>query len=227
MHGLKGLRARQLQAVRGASGAFVKVEPRQAAPWLDLAAIGRDSPLVADFHSLLVMQLMTDFPESAEPLRAQLAARRGGLNINELAFALWRDDGGEALKAAAHAHRLEPHLLAGTLWAALKPLYEAVTAAWNRYFELEAGSDSCPVCGGPAWARCGTDLKCAVCESAWQGAPNGRTYLAAEGPQARGATRLYDSTDGTRLLELDAALFAHAFDPGPLIELLQLLDTRR
>ena len=226
MHALVRLRTRQLEAVKGARGAFVKLEPRDGPPWLELAVVGRDSPLALDFHSLLTMQLITDFPERADELRAILAARRNGLDVNKLAHALWRDDGGDALKAAAAKHRLEPHLLAGTLWAAMKPLYEAVAAAFTRHFGLPETSSECPVCGGTPWARCGHELLCAVCETTCAGNLSGRSFLSAEGAQARGAQRLYDSVSGARLMELDSALFAHAFDAGPLIELLQLLDAR-
>jgi hypothetical protein len=226
MHALLRLRSRQLEAVRGARGAFVKLEPRDGPPWLELAVVGRDSPLAADFHSLLVMQLITDFPEQADDLRAILQARRNGLDVNALSYALWRDDGGESLKAAAAEHDLDPHLLAGTLWAALKPLYEAVSAAFTRHFELPEHAAECPVCGGTPWARCGGDLRCGVCETTWRADLAGRSFLSAEGAQARGALRLYDSASGARLMDLDTALFAHAFDSGPLIELLQLLDAR-
>jgi hypothetical protein len=226
MHALLRLRSRQLEAMRGARGAFVKLEPRDGPPWLELAVVGRDSPLVADFHSLLMMQLITDFPERADDLRVILDARRNGLDVNALAYALWRDDGGEALKAAAVDHGVDPHLLAGTLWAALKPLYEAVSAAFTRHFEMPDHRMDCPVCGGTPWARCGGELRCAVCETTWSADLKGRSFLSAEGTQARGALRLYDSVSGARLMELDTALFAHAFDSGPLIELLQLLDAR-
>lgn len=224
MHALSRLRVRQVEAMQGARGAFVKLQPREGPPWLELAVVGRDSPLVADFHSLVVMQLITDFPESAPDLRAILEARRGGLDLNALAFALWRDDGGIELKAQAAKYKLEPHVLAGTLWCALKPLYESVANAFARHFDLAQDMQECPVCGGTPWARCGGQLRCAVCETIWDAELTGRSFLSAEGPQARGALRLYDSISGARLMELDSALFAHAFDTGPIIELLQLLD---
>jgi hypothetical protein len=129
------------------------------------------------------------------------------------------------LKAAAADHGVDPHLLAGTLWVALKPLYESVAAACVQHFALPGGGGDCPVCGGPPWARSDDRLICAVCETHWQGNLSQRRFRTAEGPQAKGATRLYDAVSGQRLTELDNALLAHAFDPGPLIELLQLLDS--
>ena len=224
MIALLQLRRRQLDTMRQSRGAFVKLEPSLQAPFLDLGAIGAASPLSADYHSLLVLQLIAGFPERGEDLRALLAARRAGLDLSSLAAALWREDGADLLDAAAEQHRIDADLLAGTLWVALKPLYEAVAAAYARHIDLPAGGLDCPVCGGPAWAMCNDKLRCAVCETAWQAAPASRNFMAAQGVQARGVTRLYDATTGERMTELEPALFAHAFDPGPIIELLQLLD---
>jgi hypothetical protein len=224
MHALLRLRQRQLAIKQGSRGAFVKIDPNDAPPLLDLGAIGRDSPLTADFHSLVVLQLIGDFPERGDDLRALLAARRNGLDESELAAALWRDDGGETLQAAADEHGLDPHLLAGTIWVALKPLYETVAAAFARHIDLPKSGDECPICGGPPWARCEGRLRCAVCETTWDAELQNRGFLTAEGPQANGVTRLYDAATGARLVDLESALLAHAFDPGPLIELLQLLD---
>ncbi len=224
MTALLRLRQRQLQTIEHSRGALVKISPRSQPPLLDLGAVGRDSPLTADYHSLVVLQLITDFPERGAELRALLEARRNGLDLPALAEALWREDGGDAFAAAAASHGLDPHLLAGTLWVALKPLYEAVAAASLRHFELPGSGDDCPLCGGPPWARSGSRLQCAVCESHWDSELKGRIFRTAEGPQPRGAVRLYDAASGQRLLELEDALMAHAFDPGPLVELLQLLD---
>lgn len=224
MAALLRLRQRQLETIERSRGALVKILPREQPPLLDLGAVGRDSPLTADYHSLAVLQLITDFPERGTELRALLDARRHGLDLQALAEALWREDGGDAFAAAATRHGLDPHLLAGTLWVALKPLYEAVAAASLRYFELPGGGDDCPVCGGPPWARSGDRLQCAVCESHWDSELKGRIFRTSEGLQPRGAARLYDAASGQRLLELEDALMAHAFDSGPLIELLQLLD---
>ena len=224
MHALLRLRQRQLAIKEGSRGAFVKIEPNAAPPLLDLGAIGRDSPLTGDFYSLVVLQLISDFPERGDDLRALLVARRDGLDESELAAALWRDDGGDVLQAAAEKHRLDVHLLAGTLWVALKPLYESVAAAYARHADLPPGGEDCPVCGGPPWARCEGRLRCAVCETMWDVEAPGRSFLAAEGPQAKGVTRLYDAATVARMTDIESALLAHAFDSGPLIELLQLLD---
>ncbi|MCB9896112.1 MAG: hypothetical protein H6839_16890 [Planctomycetes bacterium] len=224
MLALQRLRQRQLETIDRSRGAFVKVQPRSEPPLLDLGAIGRDSPLTGDYHSLIVLELVTDFPERGSELRAMLDARRHGLDAKNLADALWQNDGGEAFKSAAAKHSLDPHLLAGTLWAALKPLYESVAAAVIRHFEVPSGANECPVCGGLPWARSGDQLVCCVCETHWKGDLAGRSFRTSDGPQVVGATRLYDSVSGQRLVELDGALLAHAFDPGPLIELLQLLD---
>lgn len=225
MHALLRLRQRQLAIRQGSRGAFVKISPKLDPPLLDLGAVGRDSPLTGDFHSLVVLQLITDFPERGEDLRALLQARRNGLDTSALAEALWRADGGEVLKLAAGKYDLDPPLLAGTLWVALKPLYESVAAAFARHRELPAGGADCPLCGGPPWARAAGQLVCAVCETGWQGDPVERAFLTSEGPQPRGVTRMYDAVTGNRITELESALLAHAFDPGPLIELLQLLDS--
>jgi hypothetical protein len=224
MLALQRLRQRQLETIERSRGAFVKIQPRPAPPLLDLGAIGRDSPLTSDYHSLIVLELVTDFPERGAELRALLDARRHGLETGALAGALWLSDGGDEFRAVAGKFKLDPHLLAGTLWVALKPLYESVAAAAIKHFDLPAGGSDCPVCGGPPWARSGDQLVCAVCETRWQGDLAKRQFRAADGPQASGATRLYDTVSGQRLVDLEDALLAHAFDPGPLIELLQLLD---
>ncbi|MBZ0136198.1 MAG: hypothetical protein K8I27_07490 [Planctomycetes bacterium] len=215
----------QLRAVAQSRGAFVKIEPRDRPPVLDFGSIGRDSPLTHDYHSLVLLDLITDFPERGAELRALLQARRAGLDVSNLAEALWRDDGGEAIAAAAKQHKLDLHLLAGTLWVALKPLYEGVAAAFTRHVKPEAGCEDCPVCGGPAWARCGDRLRCAVCETMWHCDTSQRGYRVAEGPQARGVNRLYDAVSGQRLVDIEDALIEHAFDSGPLTELLQLLES--
>lgn len=224
MHALHRLRMLQLQTMRQSKGAFVKIKPKEEAPALDFGSVGRDSPLTHDYHSLIVMELIRDFPERVDELRALLQARRDGLDVSSLAEALWRDDGGELIANAAQKHKLDPHLLAGTLWVALKPLYEAVANAFTRHKELTEGGSECPVCGGPPWARCGSQVRCAVCETMWVCDTSQRRLRVAEGPQARGANRLYDADSGQRLTDLDSALIEHAFDAGPLTELLQLLD---
>lgn len=224
MSALHRLRMLQLRTMDRSRGAFVRIEPNGQPPLLDFGGIGRASPLTHDYHSLVVLELVADFPERGEELRALLQARRARLDVSSLAEALWRDDGGDVIAAAARQHGLDPHLLAGTLWVALKPLYESVAAAFTRHIPPPGGGEDCPICGGPAWARCGGQLRCAVCETMWSCDTSQRKYRAAEGPQARGANRLYDADSGLRLMDLEDALIEHAFDSGPLIELLQLLD---
>lgn len=224
MSALTKLRHRQLQTMRDSQGAFVKIEPRETLPLLDLAKIGRESPLAPDYHSLLLLQLIADFPERAPALRAILLARRTGLDVGKLVDALWRVDGRRTFQQGAVAFMLDPHLLAGTLWVALKPLYESVALAFARHFEAPGSGKDCPVCAGPAWAKCARRLRCAICETVWDGDPGGSMFTGAGGRQARGARRVYDIKTGRRLFELDETLFEHAFDPGPVIELLQLLE---
>lgn len=220
---LNELRARQREIMAGSRGALVRLEPNADPPFLQLGQIGRDSPLAADYHSLLVLELCRHFPEHGTRLRAVLEARRNGLDLSRLCAALWAEFGQDAFFKAGDEHSLDPHLLAATLWLALKPLYEAVSAAFARHFDLPHGGSECPSCGGPPWARCGTRLRCGVCEGTWQGEVEG-TWLEAEGPQPRGAKRLYHADNAQRLCELDESLFTEAFDPGPFIELLALLE---
>lgn len=227
MFALLRLRQCQLAIKQGSRGALVKIEPSDAPPLLNLGAVGRDSPLTADFHSLVVLQLIADFPERGMDLRALLSARRNGLDLSVLAGALWDADGDDELERASRNHGLDQHLLAGTLWVALKPLYESVASAFTRHVTPPSGGDMCPVCGGPVWARCEREVICAICESRWKHHDMGaRGFLMAEGPQARGVSRMYDAATGHRLVDLETALLAHAFDAGPLIELLQLLDSQ-
>jgi hypothetical protein len=222
LEALLRLRRRQLEMIEGSRGAFVKLVPREHPPLLDLAQLGADSPLVVDYHSLFVLELLDLFPEHTGPLGALADARRGGLDVSMLAAALWSPDGDEQFKRAAQEHKCRPHLLASTLWLALKPLYEAVAEVCLRHFELPGGGAECPVCGGPPWARDGKQLRCGVCETAWQAELPG-PWRNAEGAQPRGAQRLYHTKTGARLTELEADLFDHAFDPGPYVELLQAL----
>ena len=225
MLALLRLRQCQLAIKHGSRGALVKIEPSDVPPLLNLGAVGRDSPLTADFHSLVVLQLIADFPERGTELRALLSARRNGLDLSALAGALWDADGAHEFERASRDHGLDQHLLAGTLWVALKPLYESVASAFTRHVTPPSGGDICPVCGGPIWARCDGEVICAICESRWSRDLRAHSFLAAEGPQARGVSRLYDAATGHRLVDVETALLAHAFDAGPLIELLQLLDS--
>ena len=224
LHALHRLRMLQLRTMEQSRGAFVKIQPRDNPPLLDFGAVGKASPLSHDYHSLVVLELIADFPERGDELRALLMARRAGLDVSNLAEALWRDDGGEVINEATAQHGVDAHLLAGTLWVALKPLYESVATAFTRHVDLDEGGADCPICGGPPWARCGDQLRCAVCETMWVCDTSHRRLRACEGPQARGANRLYDADTGQRLTDLDDALIEHAFDAGPLTELLQLLD---
>lgn len=224
MAALLKLRHKQLETMRASRGAFVKIDPRKASPLLDLAKVGRESPLTPDYFSLLLLQLIADFPERAPALRAILTARRTGMNVGRLVEALWREDGQQAFEQSAITFMLDPHVLAGSLWVALKPLYESVALACARHFEIPDGGEDCPVCGGPAWARCGDRVRCAICETEWKSGLGAALFRSAEGAQPEGAQRVYDAKTGRRLYELDEMVFEHAFDPGPVIELLHLLE---
>ncbi|MBK8207835.1 MAG: hypothetical protein IPK87_13755 [Planctomycetes bacterium] len=220
---LRSLRMRQREIMSGSRGALVKIEPRPQAPFLDLGQVGRDSPLAADYHSLLVLELCRDFPEHAGALQALLDARRAGLDLSILAAALWQEFGQDEFFKSAETHNCDPHLLAATLWLALKPLFESVAAAFARHFDLPQESPDCPACGGPPWARCDKMLRCAVCETTWQADLPG-PWRDAEGPQPRGAKRRYHAQNAQRIVDLDETLFTQAFDTGPFIELLQILE---
>lgn len=224
MAALTKLRHSQLRTMRASRGAFVKIVPRESPPLLDLAGVGRESPLTHDYLCLFALQLIADFPERAPGLRAILLARRTGMNIDKLVDAMWREDGREVLVNTALSFMLDPDLLAGTLWTALKPLCEAVAIAFGRHFEVPDGGEDCPVCGGPPWAICNDRARCGVCETVWRpGFDTGR-MRQAEGAQAEGAARVYDTRTARKLFDLDESLFEHAFDPGPFIGLLSLLD---
>jgi hypothetical protein len=189
------IRQRQREIMRGSRGAFVKIKPRKAAPFLDLAQVSRDTPLTEDYHRLITLELAREFPERMERGRPGRIKRAGG---------------------ARSIHE-------ATLRLALKPLYEAVADAFRNHFELPAGGESCPVCGGAPWARCGEHLRCGTCESVWRGQLPGE-WRQAPGPQARGAERL-EGPEGRRLIELEVGLFAQAFDPSPMVSVLRELDT--
>ncbi len=217
------LRTLQREIMRGSRGAFVKIEPQENPPLLELGQIGRDSPLAADYHSLVVLELAREFPEHGERLRNLLDARRHGQDLAALATALWREDGAEAFMKGGGQYAFDPHLMAATLWIALKPLYETVAQAFARHFELPQGGLDCPACGGPPWARCDDRLRCGVCESVWTSDAPGN-WRKLEGPQPRGAHRYYNPHTGQRIIELEPLLFEDAYDNGPFIELLQTLE---
>lgn len=220
---LTRLRARQLEIQQGSRGAFVKLVPNAAPPLLSLGQIGRDSPLSCDYHSLVVLELAREFPAHGAALRGLIDARRHGLDLPALAFALWQDDGDTHFESACRPFGCDPHLLAATLCLALKPLYELVARSFSQHFELPQGGTECPVCGGTPYARCGELLRCAVCEQVWQGELPG-PWREVEGPQATGARRIYQSQTGQRLLELEESLFAESFNTAMFVELLLALE---
>lgn len=231
MRALVRLRETQQSVKARSEGALLRVERGPDGAMVDLASVGADAPLATDFFSLFVLQLMEDFPEQREALAAMAQARRDGLNPGELSVELWEPDGARAFELCAQAYRIDASLLARILWVSLKPLYEAVAEALVRHIDLPQSSGECPVCGGPAWARCDGRLRCSVCETDWQGdlgcpACGAEALRAAPGFSARGAGWRFCGECGFRLRELDESLFAHAFDPAPLIELVRGLDIR-
>ena len=233
MRALVKLRHDQLEMMQHSRGALVKIQPADERPFLDLAQIGGDSPLTADYHSLTLLRLIEEFPERQRPLTSILDARRAGLDVQELARVLPQAGAAGAEKAAgqATAEQFEASglwLLEATLRVALKPLYEAAARAFQRLIQVQGEFSECPLCGGSAWARHGGMHRCAVCETQWEwgtGCPackNGEMRRVG-GIQARGALLLCCGSCGHRLRELDAELFPHAFNPGPLVDLLVAL----
>lgn len=220
---LTRLRSQQLAIQQGSRGAFVKLVPNAGPPLLHLGQIGRDSPLACDYHSLVVLELAREFPAHGSALRGLLDARRHGLDLSSLAFALWQDDGHAQFEHACKPHGCDPHLMAASLCLALKPLYELVARSFSQHFELPQGGSDCPVCGATPYARCGNSLRCSICEQVWQASLPG-PWREVEGPQARGARRLYQSATGQRLLELEESLFAESFETGMFVELLKALE---
>lgn len=226
MAGLLRLRRAQRQVIEQSRGALVKLRAgERARPLLDMAAACADSPLVGDYLSLFLLQLIADFPEQGKPLRAILHARRDGLDVSAATRALWHPQGQTQLAAIARKHKLDAALLAATLWVALKPLCEAVAKAFTRHIETPQGAPDCPICGGPPWARQGKQAKCAICETSWQARLEAGLWHTSEGPQAQGARRVYHSRTGQRLVEFDKQLFKPAFHTGPMIELIRLLES--
>ncbi|MCC6574131.1 MAG: hypothetical protein IT462_10085 [Planctomycetes bacterium] len=225
------LRQTQLAARAGATGALVRVEVRNER--LDLRSAGRGTPLISDFHSLICLQLIESFPARAGDLRALLAARRkskGPLDLDELVDALWDKDGGAALDDAARKHRLSRPLLAATLWAAVKPLYEATALAYLRHLDPPLVGAQCPVCSGAPYARQVDDWLCSVCETAWPAsrvcpACAGDHWHEAEGIQPQGARRLYCGGCGKAMAEYEGGdAFNDVFDLGPPVELMKQLS---
>lgn len=211
--------------VEGVRHPFGQTAARKGArPLLDIAATCAESPLAGDYLSLFLLQLIADYPERGELLRAILHARRDGLPMVAAIGALWQPDGAQALARIARKHDLDPALLAATLWVALKPLCEAVAGALVRHTDLPAGTPECPLCGGPAWARHARKAACAICETRWQARFQPGLWQTMEGPQAQGARQVFHGTTGQRLVEFDRGLFGHAFHAGPMIELIRLLE---
>lgn len=240
MASLLRLRRAQKQVIEQSRGALVRVRPggieglralsglpvtrNTSRPLLDMAATCAESPLSGDYLSLFLLQLIADFPEQGKPLRAILHARRDGLDVSAATRALWHAQGQSQLAAIARKHKLDPALLAATLWVALKPLCEAVAKAFTRHIETPKGAPDCPICGGPPWARQGRQAKCAICETPWLAGFEPGLWQTSEGPQAEGARRIYHGKTGQRLVEFDKPLFKPAFHTGPMIELIRLLE---
>lgn len=234
------LRRSQLKVIEQSRGALVRLRPGSieglrmlsgspvtrvtARPLLDMAGTCADSPLAGDYLSLFLLQLIADYPERGDALRAILHARRDGLPMDAAIGALWQPDGAKTLGGIGRKQGLDPALLAATLWVALKPLCEAVAVALARHVDMPAGTVDCPLCGGPAWARFGRKAACAICETRWQARFEPGLWQSMDGPQAEGARQVYHSATGQRLVEFDRGLFAHAFHAGPMIELIRLLE---
>jgi hypothetical protein len=231
MGALLRLRRSQLQVIEQSRGALVRIQPapktpasRRNTPLLNLGNTCAESPLVGDYLSLFLLQLVADYPEQGEPLRAILHARRDGLDASSAVRALWHEDGRARMAGVAGSLNLDPALLAATLWVALKPLCEAVARAFTRHMEPTDGGTDCPICGGPPWARQGKQARCAICETTWQASFEHGLWQTSEGPQAKGARQVYHSKTGQRLVEFDKQLFKPAFHTGPMIELIRLLE---
>lgn len=222
------LRQTQLAAREGARGALVRV--KVADERLDLRSAGRGTPLIGDFHSLVCLQLIESFPARAPALRALLGARRQGLDLDALVDALWEPAGGDDLDRAANTHGLERPLLAETLWAALKPLYEATAQAYLRHLDPEVRGGQCPVCAGAPYARQGREWLCSICETAWPATGacpscGGEHWRTQAGIQPLGARRLYCAGCGKTLAEYgEGRDFADVFDLGPPVSLMRHLE---
>jgi hypothetical protein len=218
------LRKAQLNLIEQSRGALVRVTARKHPPLLNMAACA-DSPLVGDFLSLVVLQLAADYPERGEPLHAILRARRDGFDVSAAARALWDADGAATIAARCRKAGIHSRLFTASLWLALKPLCEAVARAYLRHVDAPGGTADCPVCGGPAYARAGTQASCAVCETAWQAETQPRAWVDAPVSRIEGAQLRYHRHTGGQERHFDRALFKTAFHAGPLVELVRMLET--
>jgi hypothetical protein len=217
------LRRAQLSLIEQSRGALVRVTARKNPPLLNLAACA-DSPLVGDFLSLILLQLVAEYPERGDALHAILRARRDGFDVANAAKAVWEVDGAATIAAQCRDARINSRLLTGALWAALKPLCESVARAYLRHVDAPRGTPDCPLCGGPAYARQGSRARCAVCETAWHAEKQPRGWVDA--PQRiQGAQLRYHRKTGEQTRAFDRELFEAAFHAGPLVELVRILET--
>lgn len=229
--GGSGLTARDLRAIvhlrelvdslkAGSKGALVKLQPCEATPWLDVAQVCADSPLIADYFAILLNKLAGLYPESLPTLTDIQHARRKGLSVAELTQALWESD--DSLEALTHQYELPSRLTAACLWLAIKPMLETVSEAFQKHFPIQGQHDYCPVCGGPAWAYHGESAKCSLCECTWQ-TSSALSIKLFSGVQPRGAKRGIDEKSGRQVYLLDAGLFETSQDPGVLVSVIQTL----
>ncbi len=229
--GGSGLTARDVRAIvhlrelmdslkAGSKGALVKLQPRDTAPWLDVAQICVDSPLIADYFAILLNKLAELYPKSLLTLTSIQHARRDGLSVVEITKALWESD--DSLEVLMRQYNLPSRLTAACLWLAIKPMLETVSGAFQKHFPIQGQHDSCPICAGPAWAYHRESAKCSLCECTWQ-TSSALSIKLFSGVQPRGAKRGFDESSGRQVYLLDADLFETSTDPGVLVSVIQTL----
>ena len=212
------LRGAQEEARLGARGAFLKVSAGSGLPFVNVAEIAC-SPLLSDFHSLIVMQLSGDLPSRAAEFSALLEARRGGFEPSAFSRELLAGND-ESARSVCDASGISFELTSATVTAALKPLCEAVAAALLGQLDLPTGGAACPICGGLPWAECGRYRRCGRCETQWT--VEGNESKPSVGEEiARGVEIVDRSRRPYPLWRLDEELFETAFEPTGLFALVR------
>lgn len=163
------LRRAQLAARDGAKGALVRVA-LQGNQRFDLKSSASSSVLLEDFFSLVLLQLIEDFPSRERELRALLHAKRKGMDIIPVSQAVWSTDSALAERWVTTARRfgVDAGLLGGVVAVAMHPLFEAIGSSISRHTRkaILSGQD-CPICGAPPYCWHGNNYRCCICESAW------------------------------------------------------------
>lgn len=237
--GLLHLRQTVIAAQKAARGALIKLELDEDGKidWWDSAA---KAPVLRDIVSLLLLQLIDDFPLHAPASRRLLANIQRRVDVSNSAFdvrgKMIRDtDRGlscpDPWKNAAQKARIDDSILVRLSLLAIGGVREMMAASMRIHRKRRlAKSNHCPVCAAMPYATKADQFLCSWCETRW---PASRTmdcmcyppekWKRVEERSADGFEVLQCAKDKCTAYNLDPALDA-AFDPYWYVRLVKLMD---